>query len=201
MNPKTNGDVGEPVVVPVADVVDAIRDGAHVSATYLQPNAHLPDIGFEVVERWDGRDAIDLVKRSGADSARSVDMTMLAPLDDQEPTPTRARVANTHARPKRVFAVSQVGLDGDGRITEVLWGQVDTARNAWARPEMRAPVADVVDALRTGDQVFALFPSTHGHMPDREFVQANYDGNVRTIVLFGPAAYAREIHDMDRIAN
>jgi len=200
VNPKTNGDVGVPVVVPVSDVIDALRDGASVAAIYLQEDAPVPEVGFEVIERWDGRDTIDLVKRSGADSARSVDMKMLAALDD-EPAPALAHAAPSHARPNRTFAVSQVALDGDGRVTDVLWGQVDTVRNAWARPEVLAPVADVVEALRTGDQVFALFPSTHGHLPDREFVQATYEGARQTIVLFGPTAYEREIHDMDRIPS
>ena len=56
-----------------------------------------------------------------------------------------------------------------------------------------------MDALDAGDQVFALFPSVHGHLPDRQFVIADYEDGRRTIVLDGPAAYEREIHDMDRI--
>jgi len=99
----------------------------------------------------------------------------------------------------RTFAVSKVRLDADGRIAAVLWGQVDTAANAWAGPEIVVPVALAVDALRAGDQVFALFPSTHGHLPDRQFVVADYDGNRKTIVLDGPTAYEREVHDMDRL--
>jgi hypothetical protein len=200
VNPKTNGDVGDPFIVPVGDVVDAIHDGAHVVAIYLQPNANLPDIGFEVIERWDGSETIDLVKRSGADSVRSVDLKMLAILDE-EPTVPQVRAATAPIRRTRTFAVSQVALDGDGRVTDVLWGLVDTAKNAWAQPEVIAPVAAVVDALQAGDQVFALFPSIHGHLPDLEFTQANYDGSLRTIVLMGPTAYEREIHDMDRISN
>ena len=99
----------------------------------------------------------------------------------------------------RTFAVSKIRLDPAGRITAVLWGQVDTGKNAWATPEVVAPVAAAVDALHAGDQVFALFPSTHGHLPDRRFVVADYDGNRSTIVLAGPTAYEREVHDMDRI--
>ncbi len=199
VNPKTNRDVGVPFIVSVADVVDAIHSGAHVAAVHPQPNAHLPEIGFEVLELWGGRETIDLVKRAGADSAGALDIKMLATLDE-EPAPPRARVANSHARATRTFAVAQVALDGDGRVTNVLWGQVDTKKNAWAGPEVLAPVANVVDALQRGDQVFALFPSPHGHMPGREFVQANYDGGLRTIVLFGSPTSGREIHDMDRIA-
>ncbi|MBC7918150.1 MAG: hypothetical protein H7Y28_10120 [Rhodoferax sp.] len=190
--------MGDPVIVPVVDVVDAIRDGAHVAAIYVQPNANLPDIGFEVIERWDGSDTIDLVKRSGTDSARSVDLNVLAILDE-EPSAAPARVAHSHVRPLRTFAVSQVALDVDGRVAHVRWGQVDTAKNVWARPEVLSPVANVVDAIQRGDQVFALFPSIHGHLPGREFTQANYDGGLRTIVLMGPTAHEREIHDMDRI--
>lgn len=97
------------------------------------------------------------------------------------------------------FAVSKVRLDAAGRITAVLWGQVDTGRNAWAKPEVVVSVAEAVDALIAGNQVFALFPSTHGHMPDREFVMADYDGARKTMVLAGPTAYEREVHDMDRL--
>ena len=99
----------------------------------------------------------------------------------------------------RTFAVSKVELDPAGRITAVFWGQVDTVRNVWATPELVAPVAAVVDALHAGDQVFALFPSVHGHVPDRQFVVADYDGGRKTIVLDGPTAYEREVHDMDRL--
>ena len=99
----------------------------------------------------------------------------------------------------RTYAVSKVGLDPGGRVTSVLWGQVDTAKNAWATPEVVVPVGAAVDALSAGDQVFALFPSVHGHLPDRQFVVADYDGSRKTSVLNGPTAYEREVHDMDRL--
>jgi hypothetical protein len=96
------------------------------------------------------------------------------------------------------FALSKVRLDAAGRVTAVLRGQVDTDKNTWATPEVVSPVAAAVDALRAGDQVFALFPSIHGHLPDRQFVVADYDGARKTVVLDGPTAYELEIHDMDR---
>ena len=98
-----------------------------------------------------------------------------------------------------VHAVSRVELDAAGRITAVLWGQVDPVRNDWSTPEVVAPVADAVAALRAGDQVFALFPSTHGHLPDRQFVTVEYEDGWQTIALDGPTAYEREVHDMDRL--
>ena len=99
----------------------------------------------------------------------------------------------------KTLAVSKVELDPGGRITAVLWGQVDTGKNAWVTPEVVVPVVAAVDALHAGDQVFALFPSIHGHLPDRQFVVADYDGARKTIVLERPTAYEREIHDMDRL--
>lgn len=81
----------------------------------------------------------------------------------------------------------------------MLWGKVETGRNAWATPEVVVSVAAAVDALIAGDQMFALFPSTHGPMPDREFVIADYDGDRKAIVLAGLTAYEREVHDMDRL--
>lgn len=97
------------------------------------------------------------------------------------------------------FAVSKVRLDEGCRITAVLWGHVDTVQNSWAAPEVVAPVAEAVDALNAGDPVFALFPSSHGHVPERRFVVADYDGGRKTIVLDGPATHEREVHDMDRL--
>jgi hypothetical protein len=98
-----------------------------------------------------------------------------------------------------VFAVSKVRLDQDGRVIAVFWGRVNTDTNQWATAEVVAPVRAVVEALHAGDQVYALFPSTHGHVPDRRFMVADYDNGWETIVLDGPPTYEREVHDMERI--
>lgn len=99
----------------------------------------------------------------------------------------------------KTYAVSKVGLDADGRVTHVYWGAVDTARNDWAEPEHVAPVADVVRAIHAGARVFALFPSTHGHLPERRFVVVDYDNGWETISLDGPPTHEREVHDMARL--
>lgn len=198
VNPASNGDVGPPVVVPVAEVVEAIHGGAHVAAIFLPPHAHLPECAFEVIERWDGSQTIDLVKRAGATPNGVANIQNLATLAE-DPPPREVRAYTPRARAKKTYAVSQVALDEDGRVTDVRWGSVNTVKNVWAGPEVIAPVADVVAALQAGDRVFALFPSVHGHLPDRQFAQADYDGGRQTIVLVGPTAYEREIHHMDRI--
>ncbi|MEP7298319.1 MAG: hypothetical protein ABI702_19215 [Burkholderiales bacterium] len=86
-------------------------------------------------------------------------------------------------------------------MTSVMWGQVDTERNAWATDETIAPVADVVAAIHNGDAVFALFPSLHGHLPDRRFVVVDYADGRETIALVGDPTFEREVHDMDRIVR
>ena len=98
-----------------------------------------------------------------------------------------------------VYAVSKVQLDNDGRVVAVLWGRVDTQQNQWAGPEMHAPVAEVVNAIHRGDQVFALFPSAHGHLPERRFMTVSYDNGWETVALEGPPTHEREVHDLDRL--
>ena len=189
---KSDRDVGARVVAPLADVLDAIHDGAQVVALFTSPKGPLPERVFVIVERDDGRECIafDDLPSPGRNLA---DMATLELETRQSTVPTR--------RPKSTYAVSKVTLDADGRIMAVLWGRVDTHKNAWATPEVEAPVAEAVNALHAGHHVFALFPSAHGHLPDRRFVVADYDGGRNTIVLDGPAAYEREIHDMDRMGR
>ncbi len=98
-----------------------------------------------------------------------------------------------------VYAVSRLRLDKDGRVTAVLWGEVDTKTNQWATPELVAPVGQVVDAIHAGDHVFALFPTTHGHLPERRFIVVDYDNGWKSIALDGPSTHEREIHDMDHL--
>jgi len=99
-----------------------------------------------------------------------------------------------------VFAVSKVGLDKDGRVIAVFWGRVNTDTNQWASAEVIAPVSEVVKAIHAGDEVFALFPSTNGHVPDRPFMVVDYDSGWETIALNGPATHEREVHDMERLS-
>lgn len=211
---------GVRVEATAAEVVDAIHDGAHVAAVF-SAKSRLPERPFVVVELNDGTERI--VFAGAASPGR--ELTDLGRLDDRinrpprplgalpakGTTPTTRQSGQTAAqRPLpssrkpsgsriKTFAVSKVRLDPAGRITAVFWGQVDTAQNDWATPEVETPVAAVVDVLHAGNQVFALFPSLHGHLPDRRFVVADYDGDRKTIVLDGPTAYEREVHDMDRL--
>ena len=98
-----------------------------------------------------------------------------------------------------VFAVSKVRTNGEGYVTDVFWGVVDTKSNRWVSPEVEAPVVEVLDAIHNGDQVVALFPATHGHLPERQFVVMQHAGGRVSIALDGPSTPACEIQDMDQL--
>ena len=102
-------------------------------------------------------------------------------------------------RGSKVYAISKVRLDEDGRVTHVYWGEVDTAKNDWADVEQVSPVIDAVHAIRAGDEVFALFPSEHGHLPERRFRVVAYDNGFETISMDGAPTFEREVHDMERL--
>jgi hypothetical protein len=191
--------LGDRMMATTAEVVDAIHDGAQVAAVFAAAD-RFPDRNFVVIAHHDGRECIAL---GGAPSpGRNIsDLERLHDSDASAPARPVGRYQNAPSGlPRRqIFAVSKVHLDAAGRITDVLWGQVDTGKNTWATPETVAPVAAAVAALRGGGQVFALFPSLHGHLPERRFVVADYDGGRNTVVLDGPAVSEREVHDMDRL--
>lgn len=198
---KSNLDVGNHVVVPVGDVIDALRDGAQVKVAFLPPHTHLPDQALEVVGRSDGSETVALTTRSGLVPALRTSLHDVAALEDYTPSTKTLSSLTPHRRAHGVHAVSKVGLDLDGRITHVQWGRVDTAKNQWMGAEAVAPVADAVAALKAGDQVFALFPSTEGHSPGRQFTSVKYDDGRQTLVLQGAPIAGHEVHDMDRLSE
>ena len=103
--------------------------------------------------------------------------------------------------PATFYAVSQVRLDDRQRVSEVVWGQVDTVSNRWVTDETRAPVADVVGVIYNGDPVFALFRGKDGHAPQRRFVVVEHDDGEASVVLEGAAGSSRDLVAMDRIED
>lgn len=96
----------------------------------------------------------------------------------------------------KVHAVAKVRLDDDGRVTGVEWGPVDTLTNEWHTEPQIADVQEVVDALHRGEDVYALFATSHGMMPMRRFRTVTYDNGWQTVNLDGQATHEHEIHDM-----
>ncbi|MEO8936941.1 MAG: hypothetical protein ABI277_18930 [Burkholderiaceae bacterium] len=82
INAKSNLDVGASVIVPVADVVDAIHDGASVSAVFPSRFGAVPDHAFEVIEFTNGGETIDLVASLDGGARRRAALTDLDRLDE-----------------------------------------------------------------------------------------------------------------------
>lgn len=196
---RTDREVGERALAPVAEVIDALHSGARVAAVFARHGGRRPERFFVVTKREDGGEEI------GLDGASSLGRELgdIEPLDTDAATLVAAPASQLPARRSQatVFAVSRVALDAEGRVVSVLWGRVDTLKNDWASDEAVAPVHEVVQALRAGHAVFALFASAQGHLPQRRFVEVDYDDGRQTIALQGPATHEREVHDMDRLAT
>lgn len=198
---RSNLDVGEHAVVPISDVIDALRDGAQVHVVLMPPHNQLPDQTLEVVGCADGSDTVALAKRPGLSGAPQASLLDIAVLDTRAKPRKSLLSYSSRRRARSVIAVSKVGLDADGRVTHVQWGRVDTTTNLWIGAESVTPVADAVAAVLAGDQVFALFASTDGHLPGRQFTSVDYDDGRQTIVLQGAPKAGHQIHDMDRLTD
>lgn len=198
VNTASGLNVGAAVLATSAEVMDAIHDGAGVVALFKTSGSRLRKRPLVVVVRPEGGEHLAF-EGPPIQGRELVDLRRFEPLDARSPV---NRIPQNHMHSKaraRIHAVSKVRLDADGRITAVLWGTVDPSTNDWAAAEAVVPVGVVASALMAGHQVFALFPSTHGHLPERQFVVADYDGNRTTIVLAGPATHEREVHHMDHL--
>lgn len=198
VNTASGLNVGAAVQATAAEVMDAIHDGAGVVALFKTSGSRLRKRPLVIVIQPAGGERLTF-EGPPVQGSELVDLRRFEPLDALSPI---NRITPSHMHPRaraRIHAVSKVRLDADGRITAVLWGIVDPSTNDWAAPEAVVPVGVVASALTAGHQVFALFPSTHGHLPDRQFVVADYDGNRTTIVLAGPATHEREVHHMDHL--
>jgi hypothetical protein len=110
-----------------------------------------------------------------------------------------ARARETTKDVMSVFAVAKVRLDSEEHVTHVVWGVVDTKSNRWVSPEVVAPVAEVLDAIHNGDQVVALFATTHGHVPGQAFVAIDHENGKEGIALDGASIPGREIQDIARL--
>lgn len=82
---RANADVGASVVVPVADVVDAIHDGARVVAVFpasAGQGPRAPDLLFELLEHDDGSESVTLSASHAPAGAPGPGLQDLARLDD-----------------------------------------------------------------------------------------------------------------------
>ena len=82
VNPKSNLDVGAQVIAPVADVIDAIHDGAQVLAVFPASLVHLLEQRFDVIEHEGGTETIALSPSAGANALAPPTLQDMARLDE-----------------------------------------------------------------------------------------------------------------------
>ena len=111
-----------------------------------------------------------------------------------------ARARSFTGEADRVFAVSKVRLNANGRIVDVAWCELDRKSNVPVSTQTVVPVADVVDAIHAGDQVVARFLKHYTHLPERSFAVFEEGDGQATIALDGPPSSEREINDIAKLA-
>ena len=82
VNAGSDLDVGAQRVAPVADVVDALHDGAEVAAVFLPPRVHAPEHLLVVTERLDGSETIALAPTASL-SAQRANLQQIANLGEE----------------------------------------------------------------------------------------------------------------------
>ena len=97
----------------------------------------------------------------------------------------------------RVFEVSKVRLAAQGRVSDVLWAEVDGRTDRKVGERSLAPVADVIDALHSGARVAAVFARHGGRRPERCFVVTRYEDGGEAIGLDGAPSPGRELGDIE----
>lgn len=106
----------------------------------------------------------------------------------------RARPADDEST--RTFEVSKVRLDARGRVTDVLWVEVNRHSDHVVNVPVVVPVADVADALRDGARVKALFPPGPGTNPELDFALVGHEDGHESIGFDAETLQGRRLREM-----
>jgi hypothetical protein len=112
-----------------------------------------------------------------------------------------ARVQPAQDESTRVFEVLKVRLDSIGRVSDVLWTEVDTKSGGELGGPVRAALAEVIDALHDGARVAAVFATAAVHVPERWFVVEEHEDGRESVVLGPPSAPGRELSDLPLLST
>ena len=82
VNAASDLDVGAQRVAPVAEVVDALHDGAEVAGVFLPPRVHTPEHLLVVTVRPDGSETIALAPTASL-SAQRANLQQIASLGEE----------------------------------------------------------------------------------------------------------------------
>ncbi|PTT80932.1 hypothetical protein DBR42_18625 [Pelomonas sp. HMWF004] len=103
----------------------------------------------------------------------------------------------------RFFEVSSVHISADGRISDLLWGEIDASSDRDVGQRVRASAAEVVEAIHAGTQVAAVFTAGPGHqgraLPERAFMVVQHADGHESLALAGGPSPGRELADMDQL--
>ena len=95
----------------------------------------------------------------------------------------------------RTLEVSKVRIGPQGRITAVLWGEVDPWVDQVVGLRVEADAAEVIEAIHDGARVSAVFPHLH-RRPSRPFVVIGHLDGQAELALEGPPADGRNVADL-----
>ena len=96
----------------------------------------------------------------------------------------------------RCFEVSKVRIGADGRVSEVLWAEVNGGADQLVGDRIMATAAEVVDAIHDGAHVAAVFQARE-RRPERLFVVLKHGDGSECIAFDGAPSTGRDIADMD----
>ena len=98
----------------------------------------------------------------------------------------------------RYFEVSKVRIGSDGRISDVLWVEVDASSDLDVGARVVVTAAELMDAIHDGARVAAVFSARKAHkpQPERSFVIIEHADGRESIALDGPPSKGRELIDV-----
>ena len=110
----------------------------------------------------------------------------------------RARPMSTERG--RHFEVSKVRIGPDGHVSDVLWGEINSASDLKVGKRVVATVAEVVDAIHDGAQVAAVF--TKGDpLPQRMFLVVEQNDGSEHITIDGTPYAGRNASDLEKLVD
>lgn len=98
----------------------------------------------------------------------------------------------------RFCEVSKVRIGPDGRVSDVLWGEVDAGSDRAVGARVVASASEVIDAIHDGAQVAAMFPS-RDRCPERSFLIVEHADERACIAFEGLASPGRNVADIDSL--
>jgi hypothetical protein len=106
------------------------------------------------------------------------------------------RARPTASAERRCFEVSKVRIGPDGQVVDVLWGELEPEANRPVGEPVRAPVAEVVDAIHEGARVVAVFTATKPLRPERDFLVMQTEDGRECIAFAKASSPGRNLSDV-----